>query len=240
MPNYIHEEKIHNFKAAEIIVPIIIEKINPKSVVDVGCGLATWLKVFKDYGIKKVLGIDGNYVDKSLLKISTDEFTSDDLTLPLKIERFDLALCLEVAEHLAPGAAYTIVKSLVKASDVILFSAAIPGQGGQNHLNEQWPSYWQELFAKHGYSFYDIIRPLIWNNDVIEYWYRQNIFIVSKIHLADFNDSISSKKILDIVHPDTFNKLLKETKKDSVDYDRISFRKMLAHKIRSRINNLFN
>ena len=64
-----------------------------------------------------------------------------DLAQPLQIDRrFDLALSLEVAEHLPPECGSEFVQTLTDLSSVILFSAAIPFQGGTDHLNEQWPS----------------------------------------------------------------------------------------------------
>jgi len=110
--------------------------------------------------------------------------------------KYDLAISLEVAEHLPEQFADLFVKTLILHSDIILFSAAIPGQGGQNHLNEQWPDYWIEKFSKHGYFFHDLIRPLIWNNKKVDYWYKQNTFLVTK--------KCSLKKIEHYIHPDLF------------------------------------
>lgn len=180
---YIHQEDIHNTESAQIILPIVKEYINANSVLDLGCGIGTWLSVVKNLGIPEVLGVDGDYVDRSLLAkyLSVDEFISHNLDKSLDLgRRFDLSLCLEVAEHLQESSAGTLVQTLVRHSDLILFSAAIPGQGGQNHLNEQFPSYWRDKFNKMGYVFLDIIRPKIWDNSEIDYWYRQNIFLVVK------------------------------------------------------------
>jgi SAM-dependent methyltransferase len=194
---YVHTEQMHNFNAPRIVVPIVINLVQPKSVLDVGCGTGTWLKIFEENGIKDYLGIDGDYVDKELLKIPASNFKSHDLTKELALGRkFDLVISLEVAEHLPEISADLFVKTLVDHGETILFSAAIPGQSGQNHLNEQWPSYWQKKFATHGYYFQDIIRPEIWNNENVDWWYKQNTFIVTT--------ETSSKLILDVVHPKCF------------------------------------
>ena len=92
-------------------------------------------------------------------------------------QRFDLALCLEVAEHLPASSAPVLIESLVSAAPVVLFSAAVPEQGGVHHINEQWPSYWEKLFAERGLRKFDVIRPLIWNNCSIQPWYRQNLYL---------------------------------------------------------------
>lgn len=148
---YIHEETVHNLKDPEIIVPKILEIINPKSVVDIGCGIGTFLNVFNRYGINNLMGLDGHWVDKSLLlkNIKANQFREIDLEKEFSLEqKYDLVVSLEVAEHLSKASASNFVKNLVNAGEVILFSAAIPNQGGQNHLNEQPISYWNHLFFK--------------------------------------------------------------------------------------------
>jgi hypothetical protein len=101
-----------------------------------------------------------------------------DLTRELPdLGRFDLAVCLEVAEHLPASRAALFVADLVKLSPVVLFSAAIPGQPGVHHVNCQWPAYWADLFAFHGYGCRDEYRWPLWDDDRIESWYRQNVLI---------------------------------------------------------------
>lgn len=186
------------------MVPLVLEACNPKSILDVGCGTGTWLKVFEEHGIKDFLGIDGDFVELDTLKISADKFLACDLRAEWRLNRkFDLVVSLEVAEHLPENSADLLVSSLVSHGDNILFSAAIPGQGGQNHLNEQWPIYWQRKFEKHGFYFQDAIRQLVWNNPDVEWWYRQNIFLVTKerpTHVAP---------ILPLVHPELFQRTIR-------------------------------
>lgn len=206
MTKYIHTKETHNETAADLILPIVFEFFSPNSILDIGCGIGTWLSVAKKLGIKDLKGVDGEYVDRELLgKYLIDkEFLSHDLTQPLDLERkFDLCLCLEVAEHLPESFSDTLVETLIKHSDSILFSAAIPGQGGQNHVNEQWPNYWSEKFLKHGYVFLDIIRPLIWDNANVDFWYKQNIILVVK----DSHELTSKfpSSSLSLVHPELYN-----------------------------------
>jgi SAM-dependent methyltransferase len=202
MSIYYHDEGIHNVETPRLVVPLLLQYIQPESVLDVGCGIGTWLKAFEENGIVDFLGMDGNHVDQRRLKISPVNFKIQNLTHPWDLHRrFDLAACLEVAEHLPASASELLVEMLVKHSDSILFSAAIPGQGGQNHLNEQWPAYWQTKFKTHGFYFHDIIRPLIWDNNDIQWWYRQNIFLVNK--------QPNDKPMLSLVHPELFGKRTK-------------------------------
>src|SRR5690606_16087480 len=136
-----HLEEKHNLIAPSIIAPYVFKEVRPKSVVDVGCGLGTFLRAFKDLGVKDVYGLDGPWVRRDLLYkyIEEGEFEEADLEKPIEVtRRFDLAISLEVAEHLSEARADGFVADLGKLSDNILFSAAIPGQGGDHHINEQW------------------------------------------------------------------------------------------------------
>jgi len=164
--------------SAKVVVPLIIRLMNPKSVIDVGCGLGTWLCVFREHGIETVLGIDGPHVDASRLLIPKESFQPVDLSLPFAQDRkFDLAISLEVAEHLPPESAEGFVRSLVSLAPAVVFSAAAPLQTGTHHANEQWPEYWHAKFARHNYVALDSLRKGIWNDRRVKWWYRQNIFL---------------------------------------------------------------
>lgn len=167
--------------SAAVIAPIVMSLFPVKSVVDVGCGVGGWLAEFARHGVADYRGIDGDYVDRNLLKISADRFSARDLSQLSSIgERFDLACSLEVAEHLPPERAAPFVAALAESAPVVLFSAAAPGQGGDDHINEQWPSYWARLFEQHGFVTLDCIRPKIVNDARVEWWYRQNILVFCK------------------------------------------------------------
>jgi SAM-dependent methyltransferase len=174
-----YDSGVYNPKSATIILPLVFDYLNPKSVLDVGCGLGTWLSVVEKLGVNDFQGVEGHYISQNELFIPKEKLIIHDLSTPLNLERkFDLVVSLEVAEHLPESSAKIFVTSLVQHGKVILFSAAIPRQGGQKHLNEQWPKYWMELFSEYGFLFYDVLRPQLWEDDRIEYWYRQNIFLV--------------------------------------------------------------
>ncbi len=173
--------------SARVVVPLVIGFVAPTSVVDVGCGDGAWLSVFRDHGIKRLVGLDGPHIDRSLLKIPPGLFRSTDLKDPFSLdETFDLCVSLEVGEHLPGYCAPQFVASLVNLAPVILFSAAIPYQGGKCHQNEQWPQYWLRLFSDHGYIRLDPFRRLIWQNREVSWWYQQNIFLyVAERHLEE-------------------------------------------------------
>ncbi len=164
--------------SAEVVVPIVCELIQPGSVVDVGCGTGAWLSVFSAHGIADIQGYDGAWVHGSDLMIPHEKFTAVDLTQPLPIRRrYDLALSLEVAEHLPRASAATFIEALTDLSDVVLFSAAVPGQGGTNHINEQWPDYWARYFQQRGYEVVDAIRLRVWEDQRVNWWYAQNTLL---------------------------------------------------------------
>lgn len=165
-------------RSAEIILPIVMRYFPIHSVVDFGCGQGAWLSVWKRIGVAKIVGIDGAYVQKDSLLINIDEFKSCDLSRPINLKcDFDLVQSLEVAEHLPPNAAADFINTLTLHGRVILFSAAAPGQGGENHVNEQPYEYWRDLFRQRGYVLLDLIRPAVKNNFAIEPWYQYNSFL---------------------------------------------------------------
>ena len=110
--------------------------------------------------------------------VVAQRFFRHDLSTPLRLDRrFDLVLSLEVAEHLPEDAAATFVESLTRLGPAVLFSAAVPDQSGERHLNEQWPDYWVERFAAHGLVAVDAVRPRIWHDASVAWWYRQNALL---------------------------------------------------------------
>ncbi len=173
--------------SAQVVVPLVLQFVNARSVVDVGCGVGAWLSVFRANGVEDVLGLDGDYVPREQLEIPVEQFRPADLSQPLHLERrFDLAMSVEVAEHLPPSTSEAFVASLVSLADVVMFSAAIPRQGGSDHINEHWQSWWAARFAEHGYVPVDCVRRRIWSNPVVEWWYAQNILLyVAEARLAD-------------------------------------------------------
>lgn len=188
-------------QSAEVIVPLILKFIPCNSVVDVGCGDGTWLQIFQERGVKEILGIDGNYVDEAILKIPKKNFSAYDLQKKLNLNKeFNLVVSLEVAEHLPESSADLFVDSLVSLGSIILFSAAIPHQSGPGHLNEQWQQYWFEKFHQRGYIAVDYIRPKVWHNQQVAYWYSQNTMLYIKQDYWEDNPSLQDNLKIYKVH----------------------------------------
>lgn len=188
-----------NSKVASSMMPIIISMLQPHSMVDLGCGQGIFCAEAKKYNVE-VLGIDGDYVDRKHLLINENEFYAYDLSKPLQLnKRFDLAISLEVAEHIEPECADIFIDNLTSLSDVIVFSAAIPMQGGTNHVNEQWPSYWNRKFEERGYKVSNCLRNIFWNNKNIGAIRRQNILLFVKEEAKEYKENF-----IDVVHPDFY------------------------------------
>jgi SAM-dependent methyltransferase len=167
-------------RSAQRIVPELTAAFPVHSVVDFGCGRGAWLSVWAAAGAS-VIGVDGPFLDKERLLIDRANFCSADLARPIALGRqFDLAQSLEVAEHLPAASAEAFVETLTGHSPRVLFSAAIPGQGGEHHINEQPLEYWRILFRRRGFVAIDLLRPLILHDTAIERWYRYNILLFVK------------------------------------------------------------
>lgn len=207
--NFYKDRHQSTIDAANTILSLVIDALpQVNSAVDFGCGVGTWLAVLKEKGVDDIRGLEGPWVEQALLKISKEELSQVNFEEGVKLDKkYDLAITLEVAEHLKPKTAGSFVESLTEASDFVMFSAAIPFQGGTNHVNEQWPDYWVEHFTDKGYVLLDFIRMKIWDDQSIPVWYRQNILMFVK------KDRIDSVKLppaeefrfpLSVVHPDTY------------------------------------
>lgn len=173
--NYIDEGAA---RSARLVIAQALSWLKPTSVLDLGCGRGAWLAEWRRSGVGQVVGVDGDYVDRDRLYVDASEFHPADLSAPLDLSaRFDLVQSLEVAEHLPAASAAGFVASLCRHGDLVLFSAAVIGQGGENHVNEQPLEYWRALFAAQGYLPYDCVRPAVAEHTEIEPWYRYNTLL---------------------------------------------------------------
>ena len=199
------EQRYGSELSAREVLPVLFRYFKPHTMIDIGCGVGTWIKVAKELEVDFALGVDGSYAISGLV-IPETSFVPHDLSQPLgNLGRFDLAMSLEVAEHLDSDRADGFVADLCGLSDVVLFSAAIPHQGGADHRNENWPEYWAIKFEKHGYVPLDFLREILWTNSKVEWWYRQNILVyVREAVLEKIFGGMAraSSQYLTRIHPD--------------------------------------
>lgn len=203
--------------SASVIVPMILDLYPAKSVIDAGCGDGSWLSVFKSNGLEDIFGVDGNWVQVDQLHIPEDCFQRRSLDQAINVDRnFDLSMSLEVAEHLPPERAQGFIDELCALAPVVLFSAAIPGQGGHHHVNEQWPAYWVEKFARNGYRPIDTLRLAVWKNEAVCWWYKQNILLfASDSALSTYPGLKAAQQAApetppSLVHPELFDEKLRK------------------------------
>lgn len=201
-------------RSAAQIVPLICERFQPDSVLDVGCGAGDWLHAFRENGVGTVLGCDGPWVPASRLRIGPEGFRAIDFYEALPdLGRFDLACCLEVIEHLAPELEERIIEFLCRSADLVLFSAAIPGQGGYEHINERFQAFWIEKFAGLGFSAHDCIRPLIWMHEDVSWWYQQNCLVFANAAGREKHGLVPEPILSSLIHP-----ILYEATRDPRNY----------------------
>jgi SAM-dependent methyltransferase len=214
--NYINRGAISSARA---LLPPLISALPCKieSVLDVGCGAGAWLSVWKSMGAD-ITGLDGDYVRNDQLLIDTEEFIAADLRNSFSLQKkFTLAQCLEVAEHLPSTAAAGVVESLCQHADLVLFSAATPGQGGENHINEQPISYWRALFETQGYALYDPVRPVVSGNSTVKSWYRYNTFLyVNEECPEHIKEGLARHRVASQQRPKNFEPLLYRARKQLI------------------------
>ena len=164
--------------SARAVAALLIREFKIGSLLDVGAGHGAWAAEWLAAGVADVVAVDGDYVRRDQLAIPDERFIAHDLATPLDLSRrFDLVQSLEVAEHLPADKADQFVDNLVRHGDVILFSAAVPHQGGEHHVNEQPPEYWRQRFRERGYTVFDWVRPRIAGRREVKPWYRFNSYL---------------------------------------------------------------
>lgn len=188
--------------SASQVVPVVADLVQPATMIDVGCGEGWWARAFADLGVRAT-AVDGPHVDaRAAIPITRLDLA----TARLDLGRFDLAVCLEVAEHLPPSRAETLVDDLIAAAPVVLFSAAIPGQGGAGHVNELPLPYWVALFQARGHAVSGALRWLFWDDPKVEHWYAQNMIVTAQdpgLYPAVFDTPLANPYM--VVHPIMFD-----------------------------------
>jgi SAM-dependent methyltransferase len=208
---FFDDQREESSRSAAVVVPLVHEILSSRSVLDVGCGIGPWIQAWMQLGVTDVVGVDGPYVSQEQLLMPTQSYLAADLTRPLDLGRqFDLVSCLEVAEHLDATYAATLLDSLTRHGDVVLFSAAVPGQPGTHHVNCAWPSHWVKLFGEKGWQVLDILRGALWNDERVGWCYRQNLLLFvgpGRRGLLSLKATDGSSMPLNVAHPGLIEEL---------------------------------
>ena len=222
--------KYINYNCAKLILPILFKYYKPNSIIDVGCGIGSWLKAGYELGVNNINGIDCNNIDNEHLLVSRNNIRILNLETNNNInnERYDLAISLEVAEHLDVKYSEHFIKTLTTYSDVILFSAAIPYQKGEHHVNCQPPQFWCDIFLQYGYTCFDF------RNEIKHLWYElttpysQNILLFAKSNMLYlFKDLEQTNRPRFYYHSKTVNSIITDLETENIF-------------LRTQINNIIN
>lgn len=169
----------------ESIANLLVSKLDFATAIDLGCGNGYIIARFAELG-KEVAGVEGsthaiNFMPasvKSLVRIG-------DLTVPFTFGYFDLVVCLEVAEHIEPSGADTLLDNVCgHARQFVFFSAAEPGQCGYDHVNERSHEYWIDGFRKRSFRLLKEptheIRDALAHTLRSTWWFARNVLLLSR------------------------------------------------------------
>ncbi|CAA0125658.1 Ubiquinone biosynthesis O-methyltransferase [BD1-7 clade bacterium] len=225
--------------SANKVFDVIWSYFQAESVLDVGCATGIWLCEAQKKGVSKIYGIDGPWVPVEHLKIEQDDFWTKDIVdiLNQKVSldsKFDMTICIELAEHLPENKSDDLIEFLTNPTDVVLFSAAVKGQGGTGHVNENTQSYWQKKFDNAGFDAFDVVRPEVWTSPEVNMIYKQNMIVYarrssaahstfSKTHVA-----VSDEYSLNRVYPELLEKRSR------------ALEKLVAKKLKNRFKKYFS
>lgn len=198
-----------SYRSAHLILSYIKTHYSIHSIIDYGCGIGTWCIAAKELGVDEVCGIDSNLLNHDDLIGQHIEFRQLDIAQPIDLHRdFDMAMSMEVGEHLQTSVSDIYIKNLVRHTELVLFSAAVPGQEGLHHINEKPLSYWVEKFRTYDFLLLDVLRGIFWSNQDVEPWYRNNVVLFAHKSLANqmCQQFPSPPPITDIIHPELFER----------------------------------
>ncbi|MGQ0466408.1 MAG: class I SAM-dependent methyltransferase [Sporichthyaceae bacterium] len=211
-----------SMRSAERVLPLVFDLVHPASVLEIGCGDGAWLTMARRLGAERIFGVDEAQSDR--LRLSAEEFDTATMSALGELPGpFDLAMCLEVASRLNETHAVQMVEALCDTADVVLFSSAIPGQGGFGHRNEQWPTYWEALFGAFDFRMVDCLRIRLWDDPMVDPCYAQNAMLYVRRARLEHDARLREARMengmmpLCAVHPGMFSDFAKPSAPERPD-----------------------
>lgn len=190
-----------SLQSATVVLGMIRKRVAFRSVIDVGSGSGAWLEAAHQHGARHLVGVDGGWLPANRAYPHASLVVADLNRAGCLVGAYDLAICLEVAEHLRPESSATLVASLCNCSQVVLFSAALTRQFGDGHINCHPQEFWIEHFARQGYACRDLFRPALWCDSRVEPWYRQNMFLFVGPDGPSAFDDVAAPVLLNVYQP---------------------------------------
>ena len=169
----------------KVLTHLFKSAIQIKSIKDVGCGEGEWFnsKVLNEgkydlfaYDLPEAIALAKS---KSKIDIKFHPINLEFIEINIFADT-DVTIFTEVAEHLTEECAKKIINFICDTSKIVIFSGAIPGQGGYNHINEQPLKYWIQLFEVNNFIPVDFLRPIIREEKSVPFYYRNNLFLFIK------------------------------------------------------------
>jgi SAM-dependent methyltransferase len=170
-------------RSAPIIAESLVRDFNPQSVIDIGCGTGTLLLELKKRGVN-TLGLEYSQAGLENCRVKGLSVQHFNIESGKAIaEKADLAISTEVAEHLPAKCADKYVDILTSISNTVIVTAATPGQGGLDHVNEQPNEYWIGKFSQRDFQYQKEFTMQLrkeWQEKNTTDWYYSNVMVFKR------------------------------------------------------------
>ena len=196
--NISEKAQLHHYNLFLDLPPFryIADKYHPQQVLDIGCGLGGYIRMFQEWGTPEVLGVDGSLPSDQFL--SDGNFLHHDLNQPLDLQRtYDLVLCITAIESIDAQTQEKVLEIIHRHSkDRIVFAAAEPNQQDSGYKNLSPLSHWLEAWQRLGWVP-DVFDSLAVRSLSTYSWLRRNLIVL--VRADRFDAQVSPFSVADLV-----------------------------------------